>query len=242
MVLHGRNIRKNDLDAALLTVKTEIDLKSAELETIIVQIRDAKAAFADLEQQKADFEAYKAETEAKFKEEEINQHNSRLDVAVVRANLNVDIDRASVDLRALNKELARLNAKCLSAHAESEELNAQIAAKQARILELTDIAANLSSVEVSFAQLLEKKAEHDNKVVSEIAEYQGKIAAAELELTELSAEKDKVALEAEQAKYALKSYTDQLYLAMNDWHTIRTRLETRFKEHYPELDMPVANI
>ena len=239
-VVPKKQIRKDNLDAQIVILEAQVEAKRLELDAIARRETAVKEDREALNKEKAEF--FETMKEGRKAHDVI-----RSTTVHVKGSVDKDIEAAQAlhrqveaKVREEEKRLIRLNSSCLNAQADLDSIGRRKDVLTGQVAELTGLVLHFEEMKVKVADIDERfrlvNVDIENKRVAWAADLEN----AKKELERIA--KDTLAKieEGNKAEYLCRSYTNQLYTAMNDWQVIRNRLEVRWKEHYPELDMPVA--
>lgn len=235
-----KEIEKKNSEAELIQIKSEINDKALELAGILQKVDKAQSVFALLNKEKAEFAEYKAQEEALIVNGRKDLDLARQQWLKERDTHSALMDHSKREIKSTLKELARLNEACIKAQDEFKALGEEMSLLQSKIEENKHYASKLEEDKVAFETFSQKREDFEVDLINRLAAAHEQIAQAKIEYEAVKAETDKKVVEMNEAQYKLKTYTDELYTHMNDYQIIRARLETTFKEHYPELELPLA--
>lgn len=239
-VVPEKQIKKNNLDAHISTLSRELEEKRLGLEKIVSREAAHKVDTVKLEKNKQSF----------LKEQEIAHAtlDKRTQQIVEREQALKKKDEEMTQfffslqqqIKEGTKNLAKINNSCINGNRELEEMSAKKVELEKKLLELTHLVLHYEEMRLKVKTLEEEKGALENDIENKQVAWDNDLTKAKQELEAISKAALEKIDERNKAEYAVKAYTDQLYTSMNDWQIIRTRLETRWKEHYPELELPIA--
>jgi chromosome segregation ATPase len=209
--LSGYNKLHKEAENDLEETKKEKEKLLHEIEIDRIQLNDAKE---NLRKEKEEFNEEKRKWDG-----ELNQRKQKN--------------------KEVTKELCWLNSKISNAeNTLNELLEAQEEVKRF-IANRDSLVAEIESLQGTILQINSEK----NRLLSQI--YDESTRSASL-LYEKQQEYDKLVIEAESlvflknsAKAELENLIREMDRKHTDWEIIKNRLEIRFKEHYPELEMKI---
>lgn len=240
VVVPAKQIKKNNLDAEINTLSLELEEKRASIATIIEREDRVKASEAALKDKKTQFE------------EDKHLHQAHLDrrmLLIVSKEKDYDnklkdsqglASKLEENVKQAQRELSKLNKSCINAAQELEDKGKQKDNLDSDIAELANLVIYLEDTRVKVAEIKVVKEKADEEIANLRFAWEHDLANLKSQKQEVEKQLLSKLEEVAKAEFMLKSYTDNLYTTMNDWQIIRTRLETRWKEHYPELDMPIV--
>lgn len=234
-----KQIKKDNLDAEIIVLQKKVEEKQIELHEIALREQTIKDDRISLDK---DREAFKKEQEEGKKAHDI----IRATTVHLKGTVEKDIEIARESLRQVQekvkeeeKRLARLNSSCLNAQEDIRVLLERTVQAQKDLEILTRLVLRLEET-----KLIVKTIENQHDILTK--EFSSKQQAQNIELEKMKAQVDYLTQEsatkieeARKAKDMYNMYATGLQVAMNDWLVMRARLETRFKEHYPELELPI---
>lgn len=234
-------IKVRNLEAEAAVLRNEIDEKTTILSGLLHKIDSCNEIFEQLEKQKQDLEDLKASTlsDLELKKSEAHREVANLHISLTLFKEELEMIRSLI--KESTKELAKLNSQCITAEEDIVKKSAFVNELCQSQLQLVGEIGRLGSIKDSLKFFAPKLEETQSAIVTALAEKEAVIAQSTSELAQIKVERDKIVNEMEQAQYNLKSYTDQLYTNMNDYAVIRERLNLRWKEVYPELELPLEH-
>lgn len=238
----------------MTATETKIKDSKAHLSILAKQIEDARLELNDVLSQRdsllaerAAFNKEKEDYYASIKADETrksteNEAHAKEIIEKKENIVQLSKEEASLQsrIKAAIKELSRINDYCLSGHTEAEKLDIRRKEVEQEIRELTELVLHKEATNkdvVALRSLKDSLLIEFNKLKEQCIEEVRR--SSEL-VAKLNNEAQEAIMARDLAQHELKEYTDKLYTAMNDWMVIRTRLETVFKTHYPELELPLA--
>jgi len=239
MVFSEKEIAERNQEAQLVTIQEKIDSKTIELADILKKRDDALSVVSLMSGERSLFEKEKKEfyEDKKLKIEEFTklEETCRLELSdLTRQTINV-----KESLKTSTKELERINFSCINGRIDLENLANNKIALERQISYLTDLVTNAETARARYVQLSidlsAKELEWSNFVIK-MKEEKDKHRE---ELAQLANDTQIILFKKDLAESQLKSYTDNLYTAMNDYNIIKTRLEDKWGQTFPELAIPL---
>lgn len=240
MVSSEKEISERNQEAHLVSIQSKIDEKTVELTGILKQ-RDEALADRDavanervaFEKEKKDFAEDKQIKNGEFLKQE-DAHRTEL------ATLAKQLVSVKDELKSSTKELTKINLACINAKSDLDSLTKDKEALERQINYLTDLVVNYELTKEKYTALSEEVRLLDGKMTA-FHETVGRETREHREvLAQINNEAQVKILERDLAANELKSYTDQLYTAMNDYQVIKVRLEDKWKTTFPDLEIPLA--
>lgn len=238
-VIPQKQIKRDDLDAQISILSDELEVKRAGITAIIEREDKVKAEELALEDSKRVFEEGKRSAHSILDKRTQGIIEREKNHEKVVEDTKVSLDDLQRQIKQVTKELAKLNNSCINAAHELDTLNEQKSILENKVLELSRLVMHFEEMKVKIKDAEEKKLAIDIEVESKQSALKLEVENAKRILELINKEVTQKVDEKDKAEYALKAYTDQLYTSMNDWQIIRSRLEVKWKEHYPELDLPI---
>lgn len=238
-VVPKKQIKKNDLDAQIVVLEGQLEEKRFELDAIAEReqaLKDDRTAF---EKEKDEF--FETMHESKKAHDLI-----RSTTIHVKGAVDKEIEVAQAQYREVvgkvreeERRLIRLNSSCLNAQADLASILNRIKDAEQQVTELTQLVLHFEEMQVKVKEIEDRRELLASTLSNEQESYRLDFIDRKTQLDYLMQQaglKIKEAQEAE-AKYSL--FADKLRTSLNDWLVIKNRLEIRFKEHYPELELPL---
>lgn len=232
-------INVKNLGVELATIRSEIDAESIILADIFHKKESLQSEMSAFNEEKAAFEAYKNKVLS-----DVSIAFNELNAAKI--NRDEEAKKAKEELKVIQEE----NRKCIR---NLSKLNDSILHADDELKEKNDLKNKLDNDNCLLLSIVIHKEEEEKKLQEAInsrVAIEGRLESKrmsideqlskkryELSLIENDISENMKKLGIIQTEY--KSYSDQLYTAMNDYQVVRSRLESRFNEHYPELELPL---
>lgn len=229
-------ISVHNLQVEYTKLTNDIPKKSAELSLIYKDIEKAKSELLSIQQKKKEEEHNLEDITNRLHEQ---RNISRTQESVAKEEISIltkEHDELVLKIRQSTKELSRLNNQVLSAQDEYIELQRDLQKVQAILISDTDTRNELTN-QISFLDVTKEVLEKE--ISTKTSELNTKLKEGREELSKLVYLANQKREEAEQAQYRVKMYTDELYVHMNDYQVIKTRLENVWKTTFPELELPL---
>lgn len=226
----------NNLKVEYLQLMREMPIKQKELTDSIVQAREELDRIK-IEKRTAIEEADEKLTELKEKQAIFNEAESKSK----QEKRVTDEEHAKVkkELKENLKELTRLNSYVLAAREELTKVTIEVTNANEQLKHLVLLVAKVEETKVVLHDLQEKKAVILQEISTEKEALDSKIRSTADILAAMKLEMVETQKKSDIAQATLKTYTDELYTAMNDYHIVRTRLEDKWKMTFPELELPL---
>lgn len=217
----------------------DIPKKASELSLIYKDIEKAKSELADINLQKEASAKECADqlTAVEHAKNSLTQRENDHKEEVRRLETQHKYQTSLT--RDATKELERRNAQVLAAGEEYDkyiQLTKDIDEKAA---EYVVLLTGIEQAKELLVLLETEKGKILQDISTESEVWEGKLKAARDELStlvRLAEEKNK---EAALAQARVKTYTDELYTHMNDYQVVKGRIETVWKQTFPELELPL---
>ncbi len=237
-----KEIQKKNLEAELAIIRNEIDSEAAKLTSILQKKVDAELFASALELDKKSFEEYKNKVEEKIslKRREM-QNELSLHDQVFNSN-QAKIRSLNSEIKEATKQLSWLNDKILKAEEVIGELETDKAALDSECANLLFLVSNKDEEEKKLNNIVSSRESIEKEIRNTEQAAIASAKNAELHVIKMQDDLKALTIQKDNIQYELKSYTDQLYTAMNDYEVVRTRLEFKFKQHYPELELPLMPV
>lgn len=233
-------IEHNNLEAHSAVLKQEIGEKAQELNSLTKSVDAAKGILTESNRVKKEHDELMAselqklaDARKEFSDEKEKHEKDKKTGTDNLQTINSNIGKA-------NKELARINASCLNATTDLDNKNKEIAAAQEKLLPLTDLVLKFEEIKenIRLAEIELARVTQEAETLKKQSDVD--MSEAKEQLANLRNESQVKQMEVDTAAFNLKSYTDQLYTAMNDYQVIKTRLENVWGKTFPELEIPLA--
>lgn len=233
-------LTKQDLEAHVAFLKNETIEISTSISLSLRELENAKAEVVVAKAEKAKIYVDIDKERSELKEEYVRIDVQKKELADLKETTNIELVNLKANIKGANKDLGWVNDKVLKADDEYHELEQ----KRNTILREIEEKTALRDKIIATKEELESFEEKRDKVKSQISEMIDastldlKLAQEELKtISRLVEEKNQ---EKNQAEYMLKKYTDELHSHMNDWYTIKSRLESVWNKTFPELELPLT--
>lgn len=175
------------------------------------------------------------------------------DIAVERNNLQVQKRTIEVqqlewsktlsiikdEVKIANKELRWVNDKIFKGEAEVLDIENKKIAIQKDIDEMVILVARIDELKTSIGVFEDYKQKITSEISSTLDASDKQLADARKEYLELEDKTHQRLQESAQAEFRVKTYTDELYSHMNDYAIVRARIEQKWNQTFPELDLPL---
>lgn len=234
-----QEIQKKNLSAELSTIRSEIDSEAAKLSEILLKSSAAEQSIKAFHLEKSEFETYKTSSEEtiKLKHKDLSDSKIRSDEEIelnksILKNVKDEIKDAIKELGWLNEKI--INAEMLSMNQVSEKTRLDV-----EIANLLVLVAHKEDEEMKLKKAQESREEIENALETKRRKVEESVFDSDIKLKKMDEELSYKTVQRDKAESEYKMYTDKLYESVNDYQIIRSRLETRFKEHYPELELPL---
>lgn len=239
MTASEQEITKHNQEAHLPILSSQIEKKTEELNSISSEFAQAVAIIAESKRLKKETDEYITKEKQKLEDTRVKSNarlvekNTEIEALTPKANQLKD------DISKSTKELSRINRSCLTGQEEIESNTKKISELSKEIANLTNLVIHYEEVKEQ-VRLLEIVA--SQQIVS-IADAKTKsdnyLLEARETLSKINIEIQTLVVKRDETQSQLKSYTDELYTAMNDYQVIKTRLEGVWNKTFPELDIPL---
>ena len=232
-------IDKKNLEAELTVIRSEIESEAVKLGEILSQKKLIEQEAISIQEKRIEFEKHCSE-----QREIINTMNSELHLAKLRSEEQIALNNSILkkineDIKESIKKLSWMNEKIMNSESAIEEKSAEKSKLDAEIENLISIVSHKEEEENKLTQAIDSRQSIELSIEQKRRSTEEYIAAVKAELEILRNEIAEKTKERDRIQLDTKLYTDQLYTAMNDFHILRSRLEVRWKEHYPELELPL---
>lgn len=263
VVIAEEEVKVNDAKSQLVSLQEAIGEKENELNELVEKVDRAKRIISDSLKVKKEVDEYiiselrsvKRELGIVHIENSNSMEYSKRELTDCRKrlfeNVKLSIEREKNEalkiLKSIESQISdsrrnldRINSSCLNGESEISEKKKEIANLNRKIEELANIIIKTEEAEERLKLLEIEEKRIKNIIIEASNASDAYIAAAREQIAALRNEAQVIVSQKEHAEYSLKTYTDQLYTAMNDWQIIRSRLEDRWKQTFPELEIPLS--
>ena len=239
MVVTKEEIELKGYEHQFTLLRADIKKETDELTRVLRKRESLQKEMDDFEADKKAFAEEKRLYKEIHEKEVLDNNKEIAEILENKINLSDSLALVKKDLKESRRLLAKTNAQCLSGQKEIERCNADIAALHEEIAKLTALVVHVEETKKELSDLSDDlvivRSVFENLIVDSeflIKDKEEKLKKLEEETVALEARRDK-------AGYELKSYTDQLYTAMNDYQVIKARLEEKWNMSFPELELPL---
>jgi len=234
-----QDIKIRDKEAELAGLKAECVVEAETLTTILKSINSVRSELIDIDKKKVEFDQYVIEKTILLKEESDRIIAERGKISRLMETSDVELKRLSDLIKVANKDLSLANSRVFKAMEEHKDFEAKKVEIVKHVSGLDELVKLLPGLQSDILQLEEQR----NKVKSEISEM---LNSSSLELQKAKEELSKIEKEvllkiseANQAEYRCKKYVDELYTHMNDYETVKKRLEDHWDKTFPDLALKI---
>lgn len=232
-------IQKKNLEAELATIRDEIEVEAFQLTDILRKKSAIEQDAILIESKKTEFSKYESDTKAQFEQEKKGIENAKARSSEEIALNNTILKKIKDDIKEAIKQLSWLNEKIMNADALIIETTKQKNQLDIEIADLLMLVSHKEDEERKLQKAIDSRSSIESAIENKKDEAHRSVELMKVELDKMKAELAENIKERDRVQAEAKTYTDQLYTAMNDWHAVRNRLEIRFHEHYPELELPL---
>jgi len=237
--LQEEEIKVQNMAVELTYLLAAIPERASELSVLHKQIEKAKSDLAAFKEQqsldRAEMATEKEQLQAMRNDIQAQQFG--LDLA--RKNQDKDLEDSKLKVREAVKELAWVNDKVFKAKGELIDIEKEKKELELKVAEIIVLIGRSEEIKLDISILEATKGEILKELTDAKRLSDESLNEAELRLKTLTSELAVKEEQAKDAKYRLKTYTDQLYTAINDYQIIRERLERKWNETFPELELPL---
>lgn len=235
-----KEIKRDNLEADLHVLKSEIDEKTTEL-TLILKQKDAASIFlSQFEADKIAFEKEKADHLENVSAHQAQVVKDRQTIADEKEAATEQLANIKEDTKEANKILARVNNSCINGESEFKELTTKKENLEIKVSELTTLVANFEEIKENVRIAREEEALINRNIEARKIEADEYVKEKKEEAAKYANEAQISITTRDQTQIETKRYSDEMYNNMNDWQIIRERLQTRWNQVFPELDMPLT--
>ena len=240
MTVSEKDIKMKSYEHQILALRDDIASASITLGETLKKRDSIEQEMQDFRDDKEKFEREKIQySEKHYALKRKYEEEIRL-VSEEKSLSSSQLALVQSELREAKRDLFKVNGQCLSANNDIEKLKKDIIVLNTEIEKLTLLVIHIEEAKTKL-QYLEEEFNRTNERLVRNREI------ADLEIRENTEHLRKLMIDTETveqrkgaAEYELKSYTDQLYTAMNDYHVVKLRLEEKWHQTFPELEIPLA--
>jgi len=240
MVASEKQIEKNNLEAHSAVLTQEIIDRTSELNSITKSVDEAKAILIESNIAKKEVQELSASETKKLDDARTRLSEERIQYESERSAATSSLSEILAKIKRSDRKLEKINFSCLNAQTDLESINKQIQEAREALSPLTDLVIKYEEIKESIRLAEIEKSRIDNSIAEAKRKSEVDLKEAREQLSDIRNEAQTKSMERDAAAYDLKSYTDQLYTSMNDYQTIRSRLEGVWNKTFPELEIPLT--
>lgn len=236
-----KQIKKDNLDAHVEALSRELDEKTQKLHEIALREQAVKDDRAALDKERE-----------QFKEERLEgtkTHNVIRSTTIhLKGTIDKNIEKSQEELKSLEnkvretgRQLVRLNNSCLNAQSDLDSTLRRKTLIEQDIAKLAELVIHFEEMKLKVKDIEERRDVLAKEVSNKQESHRIELSQMQTQVDTLSLQAIQKVEEARQAEMMYKMYSDKLRVSMNDFLVLRTRLETRWNEHYPDLKLPMTD-